>query len=119
MRSGMSNRLLRDIERIRQEREQRENIQHLQAQWHRFNFPVQEELALHLRRFGLESAQHATVIAKRLHGSLVDTIRPAEPPPASSSVEASVEEVRHCICQSAFTGILWHNRHHDPGDHRS
>jgi hypothetical protein len=95
IRTGISHRWLRETQRRRQEREQRENIQRLKAQWHRFNLPIQEELALHLRRFGLEAAQHATVIAERLHGALVDTIRPAEPPPASLRVEASVEEVRH------------------------
>lgn len=78
--TGMSNRLLRETQRIRQEREQRENIQRLKAQWHRFSFPVQEELALHLRRFGLESAQHATVIAERLLTALVDTGQTTDPP---------------------------------------
>jgi hypothetical protein len=85
IRTGMSNRLLRETQRKRQEREQRENIQRLKAQWHRFNFPVQEELALHLRRFGLESAQHATVIAERLLTALLDTTPPMDLPPPTSS----------------------------------
>jgi hypothetical protein len=80
MRTGMSNHLPRDTQRRRQEREQREHIQHLQVRWRIFAFPVQEELALHLRRFGLESAQHVTAIAERLLTALVETRQTTDPP---------------------------------------
>jgi hypothetical protein len=80
MRTDLRNRFLQDAKRARQEREQRDHLQHLQRRWRIFNLPVQEELALHARRFGLEAAQHATVIAERLYGSLVDTVQTTEPP---------------------------------------
>ena len=78
--TSMSNRLLRETQRIREEREQREQIQQLQVRWRIFAFPIQEELALHLRRFGLESAQHATAIAERLLTALEDTRQTTAPP---------------------------------------
>lgn len=78
--TGMSNRWLRETQRLRREREQREHLQQLQVRWRIFALPIQEELALHLRRFGLESAQHATAIAERLLTALMDTRQTTDPP---------------------------------------
>ena len=72
IRNGMRYRYLQEVERRRREREHNERLQQLHARWRLLNLPVQEELKLHLRLFGLDSAQHATTIVERLYVSPID-----------------------------------------------
>ena len=65
IRHGMRYRSLKEVEHKRQECEHNERLQQLHTRWRSFNLPVQEELLLHLRLFGLDAAYHTTTIIER------------------------------------------------------
>lgn len=65
MQSRMELLLQRHLKQARLQVEQRERGGRLRKRWKAYALPVQAELHLHLERFGLDAAEHMTVILER------------------------------------------------------